>query len=230
MTTAENPRAQAAAGSTIQVFARLAFLLITMVLIGYLTRRLGTAEYGRYAVSLVLINWLAITIGVATGGATVRLVAGRANGPRYAVTMLQMVGLLAFVIAFLIFTGAEPLANLLRSPAIAPMIQVLSLDFAIGSIGELYTSILVAQRRYLQSALTALTSISAQLLATVLFVEQGFLAMGACWGVVLGSIVQLMMGRVTSGIAFFSHDRVPFGDLWGHNSPCVSPKVWTYWR
>jgi hypothetical protein len=130
MTTPTSPRAHAAAGSVVQVGGRIAALLSSVVLMGYLTRRLGTAEYGRYAVSFVLMNWLAISIAVATGGATVRLVAGKENGRRYAVSMLQMVGVVATTLAVLIALAAQPLADLLRSPGIAPLLRIFSADFA----------------------------------------------------------------------------------------------------
>ena len=209
-------RARVAAGSVLQIVSRVAVLGCGVVLIGYLTRRLGTAEYGRYAVSVVLMNWLAITMAVATGGATVRLMAGKENGRRYAVSMLQMVGVLAATLAVLIALAAQPLADLLRSPAIAPLLRILSADFAMGAVAGIYSGILVAQGRYGLSALTALTAMAAQLLAAFFFVEQGLLAAGACWAVVAGSVVQLVIGRWASGIPFFSCERVPFGDLWGH--------------
>lgn len=99
-------------------------LLLGLVLMGYLTRRLGTAEYGRYAVSLTLINWLPISIALATGGATVCLVAGRKDGRRYAVSIPQMVGVLAAIVAVLIALSAQLLADVLRSPAIAPLMRI----------------------------------------------------------------------------------------------------------
>ena len=216
MVVTQSSRVQAAAGSLLQVGARIAVLLLNLALMGYLARSLGTTEYGRYAVSVVLMNWLAITIAVATGGATVRLVSGHEHGHRYAVSMLQMVGVLATSIAVVIAFLAEPLAELLRSPAIAPLLRILSADFAIGTVAGLYTNILVAQGRYGLSALAALTAIAAQLLAAFFFVGQGFLAVGACLAVVAGSVVQLMVGRLASGIAFFNRDRVPLADLWGH--------------
>jgi O-antigen/teichoic acid export membrane protein len=111
---------------------------------------------------------------------------------------------------------AQPLADLLRSPAIAPLLRILSADFAMGAVAGIYGGILVAQGRYGLSALTALVATATQLLAAFFFVERGLLATGACWAVVAGSVVQLVVGRWASGIPFFSRERVPFGDLWGH--------------
>lgn len=216
MAHTRNPRAHAAAGSVIQIGARIGVLLLGLVLMGYLTRRLGVAEYGRYAVSVVLMNWLAITIAAATGGATVRLVAGQQNGRRYAVSMLQMAGTLATALAILIALAAEPLAGLIRSPGIAPLLRILSADFAVGTIAGVYTGILVAQGRYGLCALATMAGVMTQLLAAFILIERGLLAAGACWAVVAGAVVQLALGRWASGIAFFSRDRVAFADLWGH--------------
>ncbi|MBJ7391192.1 MAG: oligosaccharide flippase family protein [Chthoniobacterales bacterium] len=200
----------------IQVGARIGILLLGVVLMGYLARRLGTAEYGRYAVAVVLINWLMITIVVATGGATIRLVAGQKNGRRYAVSMLQMAGMLATTLAVVIALAAQPLADLLRSPGIAPLLRILSADFALSTVAGIYVSILVAQGRYVLSAGISLATMATRVLAAFIFVEQGLLASGACLALVAGAVVQLVMGRWASGIAFFSRDRVPFADLWGH--------------
>ena len=216
MAPTSTPRAHAAAGSIIQVGTRIGVLLLGVVLMGYLARRLGTAEYGRYAVAVVLINWLMFTVVVATGSATIRLVAGQKNGHRYAVSMLQMAGMLATTLAVVIALAAQPLADLLRSPGIAPLLRILSADFALGTVAGIYVSILVAQGRYVLSAGISLATMATQVLAAFIFVEQGFLASGACLALVAGAVVQLVMGRWASGIAFFSRDRVPFGDLWGH--------------
>jgi PST family polysaccharide transporter len=130
--------------------------------------------------------------------------------------MLQMTAVLSTALAAVIALAAQPLADLLRSPGIAPLLRILSADFAIGSVAGIYVNILVAQGRYGLSAATNLAAMATQLLAAFFFVGQGFLALGACLAVVAGAVVQLGMGRWASGIAIFSRDRVPFGDLWGH--------------
>lgn len=211
-----NPHARAVVGSFLQIGARVVVLLLGLALMGYLTRRLGTAEYGRYAVSFVLMGWLSISLTVATGGATVRLVAGSQNGHRYAVTMLQMVGLLATVLGALVAICAQPFADLFRSPAIAPLLRILALDLPLSAVAGIYAGILVAQGRYGLSAAAAVVASAAQLLAALLLLENGFRAAGACAAIVAASAVQVAFGRAASGIAFFSRDRVPLGDLWGH--------------
>ena len=57
-----------------------------VLIMGYLTRRLGLLDYGRYALTILLSSWIGIAIGAMSGAATIRLVAGSLNGRRYAVT------------------------------------------------------------------------------------------------------------------------------------------------
>ena len=83
-----------AAGSVLQIASRVVVLGCGVVLMGYLTRKLGLADYGRYALDVLLVNWAATSLALATGGALVRLVAGNHGGHRYAVSMLQLVALL----------------------------------------------------------------------------------------------------------------------------------------
>ena len=236
MAPTSNSRAHAAAGSVIQVGARIGVLLLGVVLMGYLARRLGTAEYGRYAVAVVLINWLMFTIVVATGSATIRLVAGQKNGHRYAVSMLQMAGMLATTLAVVIALAAQPLADLLRSPGIAPLLRILSADFALGTVAGIYVSILVAQGRYVLSAGISLATMATQVLAAFIFVEQGFLASGACLALVAGAVVQLVMRRWGPAASRFSVaigccSRTSGGTpvCWpGPDWPCASGKAWIF--
>ncbi|MBU3666504.1 MAG: lipopolysaccharide biosynthesis protein [Chthoniobacterales bacterium] len=211
-----NSRAHAAMGSVIQVATRLGVLLLGALLMAYLTRRLGTAEYGRYAVAVMLVNWLTIGIAVATGSTTVRLVAGQQHGRRYAVTLAQTVALFSAAIGAVVAGFAGPIADLFRSPNIAPLLRLLSLDLALGTVAGIYVNVLIARGRYALSAATSLSAACAQLLTAFFFVERGYLALGACAAAVIGSAVQLALGRAVSGIPFFSRDRVAFGDLWGH--------------
>ncbi len=199
-----------------QIGARVGVLLLGVVLMAYLTRHLGTAGYGHYAVAVVLMNWLGVTIEAATGGATVQLVAGQQHGSRYAVSMLQMVGCFATLLAIAVVVSAHLLAEFLRAPAIAPLLRILALDFALGAVAGIYASILVAQGRYVLSAVMALSVSATQLLVAFLLVERGFLASGACFAMVAASVVQLVVGRAATGVALFGRDRVPLGNLWGH--------------
>lgn len=211
-----SPRARVALGSLFQISARLGAMFLGLVLMAYLSRRLGVAEYGQYAVAVVVVGWLSITISVATGGATVRLVAGQADGHRYAATMLQTVAALGSAIGLLVAAFAQPIADSFQSQDLAHLLRILSAELFLGSLAGVYSGILVAQGRFALSGILQLARSAAQLGAAVLLVERGWLAAGACAAIVAGSAVQVCIGRAVSGIRVLSRDRVGFAHLWGH--------------
>jgi O-antigen/teichoic acid export membrane protein len=204
-----------AAGSVVMVASRVAVLGCGLVLMGYLTRKLGLEDYGRYAFSLLLVNWIGVSIGLATGGALVRLVAGRADGHRFAVSMLQLVALVSCGLGLLLFAGAGWLAAAVRSPEIADLLRVLAIDLPLGGMAGVHLGILTARGEFLKNAIGILAGWILQLGAAVVFLEGGAGLRGAGWAVVAGGAGQLALARAMSGVEMISRERVGFSELWG---------------
>ena len=80
-------RARVLAGSLLQAGVRILGLFCGLATMAFLTRHLQLGDYGRYALAVVLVNWLSGSLSLLMGGALVRLVAGSADGMRYAVAM-----------------------------------------------------------------------------------------------------------------------------------------------
>lgn len=222
---AASPRAQVALGSLTQTAARVTGLLVGVALMAYLTRRLGVSDYGRYSVAVVITNWVGITIGLATGGATVRLVSDGASGHRYAAAMIRMTAAFATTVALALGACAGPIASALHEPELAPLLRILAADLVIAATAAVYSGILVAQGRFAMSAAMLLWGSVAQLCSAILFLEQGWSARGACLAIATGSLVQLTIGRVFSGIALFGADRVSFPQLWGETRLLAGAQV-----
>jgi O-antigen/teichoic acid export membrane protein len=129
----------------VQILARIGALLCGLVLMGYLTRSLGLGDYGRYALAIVLVNWAGTSIALASGGALIRLVAGHAEGEKFAVAMLQLVGLAGLGAGAVVFAGAEWIARAMNSPGLAPLLRILAWDLPIGALAGLHIGILTAQ-------------------------------------------------------------------------------------
>lgn len=207
-------RARVAAGSVVQILARIGALLCGLALMGYLTRNLGLGDYGRYALAIVLVNWAGTSIALASGGALIRLVAGHAEGEKFAVAMLQLVGLVGLAAGVLVFAGADLVAGALNSPGLAPLLRILAWDLPIGALAGLHIGILTAQGNFLKSALAVLAGWLLQLAAAVVLVECGMAARGAAWAVVASGVGQLLIARWMSGVSMFGRERVGFSELW----------------
>ncbi len=207
-------RARVAAGSVVQILARIGALLCGLALMGFLTRNLGLGDYGRYALAIVLVNWAGTSIALASGGALIRLVAGHAEGEKFAVAMLQLVGLVGLAAGVLVFAGADLVAGAMNSPGLAPLLRILAWDLPIGALAGLHIGILTAQGSFLKSALAVLAGWLLQLGAAVVLVNGGMAAQGAAWAVVVAAIGQLLIARWMSGVPMFGRERAAFSALW----------------
>lgn len=203
-------------GSAAQITSRVLSLLLGLALMAFLTRRLGVADYGLYAVAVVVMNWLSITIAVATVSATVRLVAGQEQSHRYAATMLQLVTLLGLGLSLAMFLAAEWVAAALRAPGIAPLLRILSPDLALAAMAAIYAGILVGRERFFASAGVVVFGAAIQLAVAWVLVEGGWRTAGGCAAQVAGSAAQVVAGRWLTGVALWQRDRVAFAHLWGH--------------
>lgn len=196
------------------VGSRVAVLGCGLVLMGYLARNLGLADYGRYALSIMLVNWVGVSIGLATGGALVRLVAGRADGHRFAVSMLQMAALVSTGLGVALFAAADWIAAGLHSPAIAELLRILAIDLPLGGMAGVHLGILTARGEFGKNAVGVLAGWILQLGTAVVFLENGLAARGAAWAVVAGGAGQLLLVRGMSGVGIFHRDRAGFMELW----------------
>lgn len=218
-------RVRVAAGSALQIASRIAVLGCGLVLMGYLTRNLGLADYGRYALAVLLVNWAATSLALATGGALVRLVAGKHDGHRYAVSMLQLSTLVGVGLGFAFFLAAEPIASALKSPGIADLLRILAIDLPLGAMAGIHLGVLTAQGRFLKNAVGVLAGWILQLAAGVAFVEGGLGASGAAWAIVASGFAQLLLVLAMSGLRFFSTERVPFSELWSQTRLLAAAQV-----
>lgn len=209
-------RRRIALATLLQVLARLAGLGCGLALMGYLSRNLGLADYGRYALAVVLVNWISTLIGLFTGSALVRLVAGQVNGRRYAVTMLQWVALVGMSLGVLVFVGSDLLASTLKSPGIGGLLRILSINIPMAAVTGVHLGFLTAQGKNALNGLGIILGWGIQLGLAIFFVGQGWAASGAAGAVVGAGLAQWMLARFLSGLPLFSQERVRFSELWLH--------------
>ena len=64
------------AGSASYLLARLVMLACGLAIFLFLSRALGPAAYGTYALAVAIGQWFSLVMGAIAGGATISLVAG----------------------------------------------------------------------------------------------------------------------------------------------------------
>lgn len=180
----------------------------------FLTRHLQVGDYGCYALTVVVVNWLSGSLSLLMGGALVRLVAGSADGMRYAVAMLRLMGLVGFAAGSAVYVCAGWMASALGSPQIEELLRILAMDIPIAALSSVYLGILTARGQNEKNATAFLLGWVLQLLGVVLLVGNGWAARGAMWAVVAADFAKLILLGAMSGVLPLGGARVSFSELW----------------
>ncbi len=215
------------AGGAFMVLSRLAGLFGGLWIMVVLTRHLGAAEYGRYAVGMVVLSWTAGVAMMMLGGAVVPLVAGRRDGDRYAVTMYRAAVGAGLVLALVLVLAAEWAERVVGIRGLGSMMRVVALDAVPGAAALVHHGVVVARGEGGWGAGIPLIGVVVQLAGVMLGVWAGGGAEWAVGAYAASSVVQFVMGRVVSGVRLTGSEGVRFVELWRRTGRMAGAQLMT---
>lgn len=180
---AERPAAKILAQLGSHVVSR-AILLISTIAIA---RTVGVANYGVFALALVFYQAGLLLRDAGLGQALIILGGADGQTSRRAFVLGSAVGI-AF--AAVIAAASDPVTTALGLPAAAPLLQVLALAFAIGSLGIASNAALERDLRFAARAAIDISSYVALAAITALGLNLGWGALSLAWGYVGQGAVQ----------------------------------------
>ncbi|MFN9923535.1 MAG: lipopolysaccharide biosynthesis protein [Cyanobacteriota bacterium] len=201
----------------VQLLAPFCVLACGMAVFVYLSRALGPGAYGTYALAAAISQWLGLGVVAVGGGSTVPLVAGDAQGHRYAVTILRATLLMAVLLAGVLLASAGWIGTLLRAPELVVPLRLLAFDLPLAGLATTQTQILQGQGRFQAGAGLQVSSWLLRIGLAWVLVEQGLGVTGACLALPLASLAQLVGGRCLSGIGLVRGAGIPLGQLLGRS-------------
>jgi len=179
----------------------------------FLTRQLGPALYGQYAVAITIVIWVELSAVLAFRSTTVKFVAEAADWRAVAskLTRIQLqVGLGA---AALLVVVAPVLAVWLRSPELATYLRLFALDIPLFALAHVHRSTLIGQGAFGRGAfLTAVRWLSRMMLMFLL-VGLGLSVTGAILANIGASVAQLVVARVFVRPALLRRSAFPVRHL-----------------
>ncbi|MCH9037000.1 MAG: oligosaccharide flippase family protein [Chloroflexi bacterium] len=95
------------------------FPLTGIITASFLTRHLGAANYGLFALSATLIGWIELTITSLFGHATIKLVGDAQDWRPVGTTVIRLHLLIGGGVMLLLWLLATPIAALLGEPVLA---------------------------------------------------------------------------------------------------------------
>lgn len=201
-------------GSAFLVLSRLVTLGGSFGIMLLLTRHLGSTEYGRYSLGMVVQSWSAGLAIMMLGGSIVSVVAGLHDGESYAVTMYRLAIAAGLVITATMMTTAAWIAELLGLPALESFIRVIALDAAPAAAAVVQHGVAVARGRVFWAAALPLAGIVSQFAVVAAAISMKGGAEWAAAAVVASSVVQAAMGQMVTRIPLRRGAGVPVAMLW----------------
>lgn len=179
-----------------------------------LTRHLGSTEYGRYALGMVVQNWSAGLAILLLGGSIVSVVAGLHDGESYAVTMYRLAIAAGLVITAFLLSTAGWIAELLGLPSLETFVRVIALDATPAAAAVVQQGVAMARGRVLWAAAMPLAGIIIQLAVVAAAMTMKGSAEWAAAAVVASSVVQSAIGQAVTRIPIWRGTGVPTAVLW----------------
>lgn len=207
-------------GVTAGIITRAAADLIALVcgfgLFFYLSRRLGTVDYGVHSVAFVIGQWFANVLGIFVGPGTVRMVAGHDDGRAYARSMVVVAAAGGVACGAVQAASAPVLARVFDTPELCTPLVVLAFGLPFTTAGNVYSLVLTGQGRHFTASMIGCGYWFCRLAFSVALLEAGWGIAGAAAAISAAEIVRMTTARLKSGIRVVGAAWMPLASLVRH--------------
>lgn len=205
---------------TIRVFLAEALLFPTGLLTAtFLTRQLGPAKYGLFALAVTLVSGMEWGITSIFSRSAIKFVGAAEDWKPVGAAVLRLHLLVSVGAVLLFYLLAAPLAALLGEPALVGYLRLCALDIPLYSLAQGHRLILIGLGGFGQRALVSAARWVSRLVFIVLLVGAGFSVPGAIIGHIGASVVELIVSRCYIRPAILRRSNFPLRHLWSYTLP-----------
>ena len=212
-------------GGAAHIFASEALLVpVGLLTAAYLSRRFGPEGYGLLTLAFAPVVLLESNVAAALSRPSIKLVGGASADElgRVGAAVLRLYLLAGCALCLALWAAAGPLARLMAEPSLARYVRVLALDAPLFCAAQAHRNIIVGLGRFRQRALASAARWTTRLLLVVAFVYFTGSPVGALWGTVCASVVELAVCRLYARPALFVRAPYPLRRLCGYALPLVA--------
>jgi O-antigen/teichoic acid export membrane protein len=184
----------------------------------YLTRTLGPAGYGRFALAASVVTTLEWILAAALARTAVKLVVEALDRTSVAGAIWWTQVALGLSGMAIVWAGAAPIAAILAEPALVGCLLVFAIELPLFSAYSADRTVFVALRRFGPRAASSVMRWSARLVLTVLLVPARFAELGAVLASVGGTLVAVAVTSSTR-VRVGRPRLLPLRVLWVHAVP-----------
>ncbi len=164
-----------------------------LVIVIFLTRRLGPEHYGLFVLVSTLINWVEWSMQSIFSRSVVKLIGETKDWRPVAAQIVKVNFTFGVCAAGLLWIAAEGIGVLFKEPAIAGYARLFALEIPLFCLGRAYRSIMVGAGYFSQRALCTAVHFIGRLFLIVLFVQLGFSIPGVIAAHILAALLDLVV-------------------------------------
>ena len=136
--------------------------------------------------------------------------------------MLRLYLILGCSVTKIVWLLANPIAALMGEPALAGYVRLLAIDLPLFCAAQAHRNIIVGLGQFRRRAIVSGTRWIARLVLIVMCAELSGSALGAIWGSICASLVELVICRFYVRPGLFLRNAYPWRQLCGYAWPLVA--------
>lgn len=196
------------------------FPLSGLVTSAVLSRRLGVAGYGRFALAATVIATVEWLLTAFLSRATIKAVGESEAWEPAGNAALRLHTTLSVAAGLGLVALAPVLAGLFGERALTPELRLFALDVPLFGLAQAHANLLIARGRFRDRARARALRWCTRLVLIVVFVEAGFSVTGAILGSLGATLVELLAGRAAIQPSFSgAASALPTARLWSYSVP-----------
>lgn len=184
-----------AAGTTKIFLAELLFVPTGIITAAYLSRRFGPEGYGLLMLAYVPVILLESNVAAALSRPAIKLIGDASDWRGVGAAVLRLYLLAGLAMMLLVWATAAPLAALFNDSALANYLRLLALDIPIFLAAQAHRNIAVGIGLFRERAMATAVRWIARVVLIVIFVELSGSLLGAVWGSICASAIELLIYR-----------------------------------
>lgn len=177
---------------SVRVFIAEALMFPSSLLVTiFLARFLSQTDYGLFTLTVLLITWIQWSVSSMFSTATIKTISEADDWVPVATTVMRMNMVTGVAVAVAICLLAYPIARFFGEPGIALPLMLFAIDVPLFAMGQGYRNVLVGLGEFRYRAWASVGRWMSRPIIVMVLVSLGFSVLGAIFGCILTSIVEL---------------------------------------
>lgn len=190
-----------------------------LLIVTFLTRRLGPSEYGTYAVVINVVTWAEVIITAVFRQATIRLLAEADEWQAAIGEVVRIQMVISLGASALLFAVASSISSWLNDPSLSGYLCLYAFDVPLFSLSSVMNAALLSRRSFGRAGLVTCLSWGGRLGLVLVLVGSNLGVNGALLATMGSSFVALVASWYLVQPRLFGRSTLPRRLLWDYSLP-----------